>query len=267
MESFKKIYSEAIKYWPNKIDISDVELTGNDGAYFKTLSETWSIIEDKTEPESEFIQLMVWAIFCGIHKKAKNILIYLLALIIGIVFTITIYKLEKSGGKSRFEYFVHSNLYVGPDSLINHFPEYELLIDAIFSSIKAQDKKEIGGGYADVTILKSDSLDQFVKTLKIKEEYLKINKKEIFNVDLNYSKSRYDVTNYTDSTLYPFPDYINKNNFDNFKLLFYDYGKGVFINDEKLRENKHIKSGWKHGYTRGIVENKQGEYKMWLILW
>ena len=49
MEDFKKIYTETIKHWPKKIDISDGKLTENGGTYFKTLSNKWSIIEEKTD--------------------------------------------------------------------------------------------------------------------------------------------------------------------------------------------------------------------------
>ena len=201
------------------------------------------------------------------NKTLKTILIYLIPLIIGIGFAITIHKLESFGRKNTFKSYVHLWTKVGPDSLTNHFPEIDFLNDAIFSTIASQDKKEIGGGYVKVTIEKSDSLDQFIETLKIKERLKDIKKDQIFNADLNYRERKYEINNYTNNSLYPFPDFINAKNFDNYKIVFYDFGKGKYIKDNRIKENNHLDSNWKHGFTRGIVENQENEYEMWLIIW
>ena len=68
--SFKEIYSQSIKFWPSEIDISDGTITDIDSGKFPMLSESWNKAELKTENESEFIQLMVWGIYCAYHKKA-----------------------------------------------------------------------------------------------------------------------------------------------------------------------------------------------------
>ncbi|WP_178988039.1 hypothetical protein [Winogradskyella schleiferi] len=68
--TFKEIYNLTIKYYPSEIDISDGIMVEKDSRNFKTLSDSWDDAEIKTKNESDFIKLMVWAIFCAYHKKA-----------------------------------------------------------------------------------------------------------------------------------------------------------------------------------------------------
>ncbi len=68
--TFKEVYNLTIKYYPSEIDISDGKMVEKGGGNFKKLSELWDEAELKTEKESDFIKLMVWAIYCGYHKKA-----------------------------------------------------------------------------------------------------------------------------------------------------------------------------------------------------
>lgn len=59
------------QFWPDEIDISDgKDVVQPDWRKFSTLSKYWDKAEKRTESESEFIKLMVWAIFCGLHRKA-----------------------------------------------------------------------------------------------------------------------------------------------------------------------------------------------------
>jgi len=67
---FEDIYNQAIKYYPSEIDISDGKKVEKGSGYFEVLSKYWSQAELKTEKESDFIQLMIWGIFCAYHKKA-----------------------------------------------------------------------------------------------------------------------------------------------------------------------------------------------------
>ncbi|MBV7534922.1 hypothetical protein KW842_03980 [Duganella sp. sic0402] len=69
---FTKIFSEALRFRPHEIDISDGELRGGSGGYFPTLSRAWDVAEKHSKRLSEFHQTMVWAIFCGLHKKAVS---------------------------------------------------------------------------------------------------------------------------------------------------------------------------------------------------
>ncbi len=68
--TFKEVYRVAIKFWPSEVDIQDGKKVENNGGYFSTLSKIWDQAEIKTEGEPELIQLMIWSIFCGYHKKA-----------------------------------------------------------------------------------------------------------------------------------------------------------------------------------------------------
>lgn len=68
--TFKDAYNRTIKYYPSEIDISDGTLVGKDGGNFKILSKFWDNAELKTENEPEYVKLMVWGIFCALHKKA-----------------------------------------------------------------------------------------------------------------------------------------------------------------------------------------------------
>ncbi|OJJ16802.1 hypothetical protein BKI52_33395 [marine bacterium AO1-C] len=67
---FKDIYNQTIKYYPSEIDISDGKKIEKGGGYFETLSKSCYKAELNTEKESDFIQLMVWAIFCAYHQRA-----------------------------------------------------------------------------------------------------------------------------------------------------------------------------------------------------
>lgn len=68
--TFTEIYKLTTKFWQTDIDISDGKILMGNGGFFKKLSKVWDEVELKTESESEFIQLMVWGIYCGYHKKA-----------------------------------------------------------------------------------------------------------------------------------------------------------------------------------------------------
>ncbi|EZH73419.1 hypothetical protein ATO12_15885 [Aquimarina atlantica] len=68
--TFKDIYTSALNFWIPEIDISDGQSVGNNGGYFPALSKMWDQAEIKAVDEPELIHLMIWAIFCGYHKKA-----------------------------------------------------------------------------------------------------------------------------------------------------------------------------------------------------
>jgi|SRR5690554_1996420 len=69
--TFKQIFDKTAKFWPTEIDISDgKQVEPPDWGQFDNLSKLWDLTEEKTKSESKLINLMVWAIFCGLHKKA-----------------------------------------------------------------------------------------------------------------------------------------------------------------------------------------------------
>lgn len=68
--TFQHIYNLTIKYFPSEIDISDGKILENGAESFNTLFESWQDAESKAENDSNIMQLMVWNIFCTIHKKA-----------------------------------------------------------------------------------------------------------------------------------------------------------------------------------------------------
>ncbi|MCG9024857.1 hypothetical protein LH462_01545 [Laribacter hongkongensis] len=69
---FSKAYRESLRFWPTVIDISDGQLQEGDKGYFPLLSKCWDIAESHADTWSEWHKLMVWAIFCGLHKTAIN---------------------------------------------------------------------------------------------------------------------------------------------------------------------------------------------------
>jgi hypothetical protein len=68
---FTEIFKSSLKYWPIEIDISDGIDVDSDSGNFRILSNYWDKAEKDSETESEDIQLMIWAIFCGLHKLAR----------------------------------------------------------------------------------------------------------------------------------------------------------------------------------------------------
>ncbi len=68
--NFQQIYLDTVKYWPNEILISDAHLVDSDSGSFPTLSKLWDEVEYKTATLGIWTDLMVWAIFCGLHKLA-----------------------------------------------------------------------------------------------------------------------------------------------------------------------------------------------------
>ena len=69
---FTRIFKETMLFWPSTIDISDGELLNDNSASFPTLSQVWDKAELSAGRWSEWHQLMVWAIFCGLRKLAME---------------------------------------------------------------------------------------------------------------------------------------------------------------------------------------------------
>ena len=79
--------------------------------------------------------------------------------------------------------------------------------------------------------------------------------------------AEYVQKNYSISTKYPFPKIINKDNFQDFEILYYDFGKGYYMKKNELGDNLKLTDEWKHGYSRGIAENNENKYVFWILIW
>lgn len=66
---FSRILKETRLIWASKINITDGTLS-EEGGYFPQLSAEWDLAEKRVSSLNEFNELMVWAIFCGLHKLA-----------------------------------------------------------------------------------------------------------------------------------------------------------------------------------------------------
>jgi len=67
---FKRVLREALRFWPSWIPISDGKLMTGGGGLFPQLSGLLDVAEAHAEAWSEAHQLMVWAVFCALHKDA-----------------------------------------------------------------------------------------------------------------------------------------------------------------------------------------------------
>jgi hypothetical protein len=68
--NFSRALNESLRFWPESIDISDGTIT-NDGGNFPQLSAVWCEAEEMGTRWSEWHQLSIWAIFCGLHRMAR----------------------------------------------------------------------------------------------------------------------------------------------------------------------------------------------------
>ena len=199
-------------------------------------------------------------------KTLRTILIYTLPLLFGIGMAILIYNLESFGRKNVYEARINSVINIGPDSLTNHFPKLDLLKGATYTNTWPEIKHEIGGGYVRISIEKNDSTIKFVQSIANIDELVDISDDKIFNIEVNYKSRSYELTNFTDNSKYPFPILHYNKSFKDYKLIFYDFGEGKYLDDSRLKDNINESSKWNHGYTRGIVEY-QNKYIMWLVIW
>jgi len=69
---FSRIFKETKLFWPSTIEISDGEQRDDGSAIFPCLVHAWEKAEISAEKWSELHQLMVWAIYGGLHRLAKN---------------------------------------------------------------------------------------------------------------------------------------------------------------------------------------------------
>ena len=70
---FSRIFKKSKLMWPTQIDITGGKLTDT-GGNFAQLNAAWDLAEKRVTSLNEYNDLMVWAIFCGLHKLAKETL-------------------------------------------------------------------------------------------------------------------------------------------------------------------------------------------------
>jgi hypothetical protein len=196
-------------------------------------------------------------------KILKTFLIVCIFLLIGGGFAFIEYSGRKSSYKSRINLLIN----VGPDSLRGHLPDIDLLDNAIYTTVAPENKREIGGAYLEISIEKNHRLDEFFMNLTTNEQLFIIEREEVFNVVLNYRERKYDFKNHNENKLYPLPELISLDNFDEYKIIYFDFGKGIYLNKDNIKENSHLHPDWRHGYTRGVAVNQKNEYNIWLIIW
>ncbi|WP_196159278.1 hypothetical protein [Reinekea sp. G2M2-21] len=69
---FSRVFKETRLLWQREIEISDGKILSGNGGTFPQLNIAWAQAEERATSLSEWHQLMVWAIFCGLHKLARE---------------------------------------------------------------------------------------------------------------------------------------------------------------------------------------------------
>jgi hypothetical protein len=67
---FSRIYKQTKLLWKSDISIVGGKLLESNGGFFPELNKAWDEAELRAELWSEWHQLMVWAIYCALHKLA-----------------------------------------------------------------------------------------------------------------------------------------------------------------------------------------------------
>ena len=69
---FSTLFEKTLALWPSVVAISDGQLIDERKASFPSITSAWELAEDAAEQLSEWQQLMVWAIFGGLHHQARS---------------------------------------------------------------------------------------------------------------------------------------------------------------------------------------------------
>ena len=187
----------------------------------------------------------------------------LLPILFGIITTGLCLLLDMIGGKNENE--TYFNIY--PDSLITHMPDFGLISPPTFSYLPYSESNIVGFGGLNVFMTKSEKPSKKLKNKNLVNKVENIKLEDIFSVQVDYMNAEYVQKDYSISTKYPFPKIINKDNFQDFEILYYDFGKGYYMKKNELGDNLKLTDEWKHGYSRGIAENNENEYVFWILIW
>ena len=69
---FSALFEKTLALWTSVVSISDGQLIDETNASFPCITSAWERAEEAAEQLSEWQQLMVWAIFGGLHRKARS---------------------------------------------------------------------------------------------------------------------------------------------------------------------------------------------------
>ncbi len=72
MQNLEKLINDTLKLFPETIDISDGELSGDNGFFSRTLSNVWRSAEDKNGICGNDVDFMIWSIFRLLHRKSRE---------------------------------------------------------------------------------------------------------------------------------------------------------------------------------------------------
>ena len=192
----------------------------------------------------------------------KKILPYLIALLLGILLTSIIISLNIWGTKSQ----VKLSYAEYADSLITHFPENYGISDVTVSKLPFPSRQKLGWESVVLIIPENDKILEFVEYYESKSNLDTIVTEDIFNIEIDIKD--YCLTSESADSLskYPFPDKIEKDSFEDFELIFYEFS--ILQNIDSLSEiSNHISDKWKHGVSRGIARESNGDYYFWLMIW
>ena len=194
-------------------------------------------------------------------KKIK--IPYLFPILFGIITTGLGLFLVMIGGKIENE--TYYDIY--PDSLITHMPKFGLFSTPTFSYLPYSESNIAGFGGLNVFMTKSEKLTTQLKNRNLINKVENIEVEDIFSVQVDYKNQDYIIKDCSNSTKYPFPKIINRENFDDYEILYYDFGKGLYMEENQLASNSKLTDDWKHGYSRGIALNNENEYVFWILIW
>ncbi len=72
-EAFKSLVSDALKLFPESIDISAGELRGKNGFWSENLADAWHNAEKGNLLNSQELDFMIWSVYGVLHKQSiKN---------------------------------------------------------------------------------------------------------------------------------------------------------------------------------------------------
>jgi len=191
-------------------------------------------------------------------KKIKNLIIILL---IAGVFSLIGYYFALAPSKST----LIQSLADFPDSLTNHIPRYTSLFSSSFSR---SSYSGYCGGTFRIEIRDSKFVKKFIHKHKLDSNIYDIDIKHVFHIKNGGYDNDFELYEYGDSLVYPFLSVYNDTSFTNYDLIYYDFDSGVYCEKESLKVNDNLSDKWKHGYSRGVLLNRNDDnYIFWISVW
>ena len=72
MEDVELLIKHTLTLFPNHIDISDGEVSSDNGFFSRNLSAVWWGAEDKNGNDYDDVAFMIWAIYGLLHRKSRE---------------------------------------------------------------------------------------------------------------------------------------------------------------------------------------------------